>query len=112
MKKLPKAFKTKWLKALRSGKFKQARRQLRENGKYCCLGVAVAVHSAKYAKSSQNDYRSEPTKNSVPRGVLPALNQLIPETYDSESPMGVLINLNDSEDWSFKRIATWIEKNL
>jgi len=33
----------KWAKALRSGKYKQARGQLRKMGGYCCLGVLCDV---------------------------------------------------------------------
>jgi len=32
-----------WLKALRSGEFRQAQNQLRDDRKFCCLGVACEV---------------------------------------------------------------------
>lgn len=32
-----------WLAALRSGRYRQGRGQLRKNGRYCCLGVAAEV---------------------------------------------------------------------
>ena len=43
--KLPKAFKTKWIKALRSGKYKQGRLRLYnpKEDTYCCLGVAGKI---------------------------------------------------------------------
>lgn len=41
--KLPKAFKKKWVAALRSGKFEQGQCTLRDGKQYCCLGVACAV---------------------------------------------------------------------
>ena len=43
--KLPVAFKKKWVKALRSGKYKQGRCRLYnpETDSYCCLGVACRV---------------------------------------------------------------------
>ena len=34
---------TKWVEALRSGKYKQGRQYLNQDGKYCCLGVACEV---------------------------------------------------------------------
>ena len=35
----------KWIKALRSGRYKQGRKRLRTGNKYCCLGVACKVFS-------------------------------------------------------------------
>ena len=45
MEKLPKEFKKKWVAALRSGKYKQARGVLYDeyNKGYCCLGVSGKV---------------------------------------------------------------------
>ncbi len=37
--------KERWLKALRSGEYKQARKQLRFHDHYCCLGVLCDLHS-------------------------------------------------------------------
>jgi hypothetical protein len=39
--------KQKWIKALRSRKYKQARSSLHMDGKYCCLGVLMAIQNAK-----------------------------------------------------------------
>ena len=33
----------KWVAALRSGKFKQGKKQLKANNKFCCLGVACEL---------------------------------------------------------------------
>ena len=33
-----------WLEALRSGKYKQGRRFLRNNGEFCCLGVLCDIN--------------------------------------------------------------------
>ena len=37
--------KEKWLKALRSGKYKQGKGELREGGKFCCLGVLCDLYT-------------------------------------------------------------------
>lgn len=34
---------TKWVKALRSGKYKQGYKHLRRDNKYCCLGVLCEI---------------------------------------------------------------------
>ena len=39
-----KKVKQKWIKALRSGKYKQGRGYLRYNDKYCCLGVIIKLY--------------------------------------------------------------------
>ena len=33
-----------WVKALRSGSYEQGQRRLRDQGKFCCLGVACDLH--------------------------------------------------------------------
>jgi hypothetical protein len=38
-----KKVKTKWLEALRSGKYKQGKARLKREGKYCCLGVLCDI---------------------------------------------------------------------
>jgi len=44
IKKLPKVFKRKWLKALRSGEYEQGKSVLRNSkNEYCCLGVAAHI---------------------------------------------------------------------
>jgi hypothetical protein len=95
--KLPKAKKNKWIKALRSGKYEQGSGQLCEtmyNGDkyYCCLGVAKQIRLCQERKGSYNSLVSY---------------NFIPAEIQSK-----LTDMNDSKMWSFKKIATWIEKNL
>jgi hypothetical protein len=45
--------KTRWLAALRSGEYKQGRKQLAtEEGKFCCLGVLCEISGLKYDKDA------------------------------------------------------------
>lgn len=37
------AFKKRWLEALRSGKYEQGNAALREDNRFCCLGVAADI---------------------------------------------------------------------
>ena len=75
--KLPKEFKEKWLSALRSGEYTQAREALWVGNGYCCLGVACKV-----AKQIEDSYReSELNINTVEmegykRGLITILNKL------------------------------------
>lgn len=97
--KLPKAFKKKWLKALRSGKYKQGQGLLKEHGEYCCLGVACVVAGRKRLANL---------------GMIPDSEMRVPKFLrgtEAKVP-NKLITLNDDKRWDFKKIATWIEKNL
>jgi len=38
----------KWVKALRSGKYKQSREMLKNSGGYCCLGVLCEILDFKW----------------------------------------------------------------
>ena len=70
------AIKKAWIKALRSGEYKQG---------WCCLGVLDDTE--------------------VPPNVRKAIGL-------SEKHMNSLVDFNDSDRWSFKTIAKWIEENL
>ncbi len=103
--KLPKVLKRKWIAALRSGDYKQTIGTLVEqdgnNGyKYCCLGVACKVA---WSKPLLSDILGQ--------GTIPARVEITPILKKGEA-MDRLIDLNDTKKWSFKKIATWIEKNL
>ena len=53
--------KAKWLKALRSGKYKQTRGKLQRGGRNCCLGVLAACMGVnpKEAGGSVKDHRRD-----------------------------------------------------
>ena len=103
--KLPKEFATKWLQALRSGKYKQGKNRLCSvDGEYCCLGVAGEV--------AGNDVK--------PKGKLRAFLRHeefdnIPDELIGDSMENGLVNIlsvkNDSSE-SFDSIADWIEQNV
>ena len=98
---LPKLFKKKWLKALRSEKFKQGRTYLQNNNSYCCLGVACRiVHPKK--KIETICYIEESLKTKVPK---------ILRGNTTNPVVQKLTTLNDTGE-SFEEISNWIEKNL
>jgi hypothetical protein len=45
---MKKSIKKKWLEALRSGKYKQTVRNLKDNNGYCCLGVLCDVYAKEH----------------------------------------------------------------
>ena len=97
-----KAIMKKWVKALRSGKYKHTKGQLQDVTGYCCLGVLCEI--------SGKDY--QPGGGALPdevmcwagmagdMGTLPGKNR---KHVD-------LPELNDKANYSFKSIANVIER--
>lgn len=114
--KLPLGFKKKWVKALRSGNYKQGSHTLKERHsdgviKYCCLGVACEVAEAKIPYKHNNV--SYIQKDSGIRGISKIPAMLIGDESDYKNDLAEkLAGMNDSGRWSFDKIATWIEVNL
>jgi len=98
--KLPKRFKEKWLIALRSGEYQQVKENLYLCDKYCCLGVACNVMGV--SDKAINGWGT-PTR---------ALSHKIPKYFYEAPWLEVLMEMNDTEEKSFKQIALWIERNL
>jgi hypothetical protein len=99
--KLPKSFKEKWIKALRSGEYKQTMGALYlfEFDAYCCLGVACRLHG-KFDKIMDK------------QGVPEELSVKLPKYLTEHSvERQILIDMND-EGNTFKEIADYIEVNL
>jgi hypothetical protein len=90
-----KAIKSKWLEALRSGRYRQSRNALFSDRGYCCLGVLARITSPK-AKRCSLEYP--------------------PDTLVSQYQQTELANLNDGfggqTPHDFKQIADYIEANL
>lgn len=95
---MDKKLKGKWVKALRSGKYEQGLYTLKKENRYCCLGVLRHIQFPN-SNASQNGgwYLCERHQN------LAGLD------YSTQEKLS---QMNDSGKWSFKRIATYIEKNL
>ncbi len=102
-----KKLKAAWVKALRSGKYRQVRGMLHHKGhgnSYCCLGVLcdVAEKTTKF-KADRDEY------GRIVGGLLD----------DQPSRFGLrryqrdkLVELNDKAKLSFKEIADHIQKNI
>jgi hypothetical protein len=118
---MKKALAMKWVKALRSGKYKQAKDYLRvegENGResYCCLGVLGTICGIPKDTLSENktleSFRKKcniESDEGTPfvEGESTRIKVRIGKGFE-EFP--TLASANDGGA-SFKAIATWIEKN-
>jgi len=112
--KLPKAFKKKWVAALRSGKYKQGNNKLAELTSggviHCCLGVACEVAGSKteklydygviYKDIAKNKYIPKLLKGTANKDFKP-FNPIVKK----------LVDMNDGGK-SFKYIASYIERYL
>lgn len=86
----------KWVEALRSGEYKQVRGSLKEDGRYCCLGVICEINGKDKAGLKKGN--ALPSKTAL---------KFFGLSYGEAS---ALANMNDGGR-SFKYIAKHIEKN-
>ena len=93
--------KSKWVSALRSGRFKQGKRYLRNGDKYCCLGVLCSLVRPDETPDSPvgtwGGYQGLPGTD-VPIGLKPYVAR-------------ALATMND-EGASFEEIANCIEDQI
>lgn len=126
--KMDPSVKLRWVRALRSGEYKQGQgflRQTLNNGEllYCCLGVLCELYSREYG-----NYHFEPPKVPGSGDLFMGVNNVLPEPIRKwaklPSPLGLpmythapngvlkfLTNIND-EQFDFQTIADWIERQV
>lgn len=109
-----KRVKQKWLKALRSGEYRQGTKQLESRGAFCCLGVledlyrtAEQVRWTRHA-SSKGFHSKDCAKWS---GLETARDIDYAALSPRKSTVKKLVNMND-DGKTFPEIANWIEENL
>lgn len=103
---MDKELKEKWIKALRSGEYKQGKDCLRSNDNYCCLGVLCDIIDS---NSWVHDENSGLIKFNS--GVRLWYTHAPYEKIDWVKQVS-LMDLNDSQSKNFDEIADWIEENL
>lgn len=100
--------KTKWLSALRSGKYKQGQYLLRDRDNcYCPLGVLMEVSGLgewEAAEGSAYRYRMPADHN--------RFTNRVPCELVSQSRQSRITRLNDFGRMPFAAIADWIEENV
>lgn len=111
------AIRKKWLAALRGEDgtyYKQAKHQLRENAslslvptRHCCLGVLCDIFDPEGWRGCTTVYEYDYSTSThyPPAGLRTKLNL-------SYSDCCTLTELNDEKNYSFKKIADWIEQNI
>ena len=123
--------KEKWLKALRSGEYKQTRACLKNNEGFCCLGVLCDLYSKEFNVPWEVEYEEVPHSLLVPyfyilksdstlpdavvqwAGVGDENPRVFPEKYaEKEQNAFYLSKLNDVEQLDFNEIADIIEDEL
>ena len=95
-----KEIKTKWLAALRSGKYEQGFGALKTPSGHCCLGVLCDV--------------IDPTawKRNCHRGRVQTPGEYVRSLLPSSFNFDILVEMNDENHDSFENIANYIDKNL
>lgn len=112
---VPEADRIRWAEALESGKYKQGRGSLFDNGCYCCLGVLQEINGLPVYSQFSEDYETDiPAEWPADTGhiSLPSLNEvdyLLALDEDGESYGAD--KLNDDAGLSFKQIAQLIRGN-
>lgn len=113
---MKKAIRDRWVKALRSGKFRRGRGQLQPTANtYCCLGVLCKVAKISYERGAHGLALSDSKKLGFQIGDLNALVSLNDGVFDTSNvryyglpPRGY----RWGRGASFRVIADWIEEHL
>lgn len=107
---MDKGIKEKWVKALRSGRYKQIREYLKTDEGYCCLGVLCNIINRRKWKETifgECGYQDGATLETYELPIdVRKQAKLHPNTVSK------LIEMNDGEGKSFNQIADYIEKKL
>ena len=112
---MDKKLKAKWVKALRSGEYKQANGALRDGSGFCCLGVLLNESERGAWDGEQYCINTGEESDLFLSGELEGYASSLGLTTEQEV---LLIQMNDGEkDYegnpqSFAQIADYIEKNL
>lgn len=98
-----------WLAALRSGKYRQAREALKTYDSYCCLGVLCDLADPAGWGALEDGWAGTPANLVSEGNELPPI-ELIERVGLQAPDMHSLIGLNDDEREPFSAIADAIEQ--
>lgn len=97
-----------WVKALRSGDFKQGQRALRRGETFCCLGVLCDVMGAEWGGGDDVDLNPRINGELQAYYLAPVALETTGMTFAQQER---LYDMND-EGKPFSEIADYIEANL
>ncbi len=103
----------KWVKALRSGEYKQIKGTLQNKNGYCCLGVACDLYEKETGRKLSRNKKGFFTLRVLDNTFYPVrkwLNLKTPEGLYGNNQEQCLTIQND-HGYSFEKIANIIEKN-
>lgn len=100
-----------WIKSLRSGEYKQTRNVLKcESGGFCCLGVLCDLAAKDGGASWSKDSWGNWAFNEFYSGSPP--DEIVEYLGITEVEVQTLMQMNDDEGKSFRKIADHIEQEL
>lgn len=103
---MDKEVRDKWVKALRSGDYRQRRYQLQDaDGSNCCLGVLCRTQEVPSGVDDIGDVYFDGEAEKLSSTLLLRFGLRYSEARH-------LMNMNDNERKTFPEIADWIEANL
>ena len=111
------AIKKRWLKALRSGKYKQAQGKLYDGKDYCCLGVLYDIqYHGDWEQIGDFEYDGAPADAFAGDWIIDKSGGNLSTKFREKCQIPdasetTLIEMND-EGSDFEEIATWIEAEL
>lgn len=105
---LPREFAEKWVRALRSGEYKQDSKRglLKSRTGYCCLGVACKMVGVKSFKNAQWITLETYGLPKVPNGIPIEIHG-----YATVNPLVKELSSMNDKGKTFPQIADWIESN-
>lgn len=107
---------TRWIHALRSGEYKQAREYLRSGDRFCCLGVACDIYAKDTGDGKWSDGGLFKAHNGEQRSfqlIPPSVKDYFGLNYhpgDDTDLAPTLMLMNDVKNKTFGEIADYLEK--
>ena len=101
-----------WVAALRSGKYKKCKGELRKGNKFCVLGVLCDLHRKHGPIKDRAKWAKEDGGNSYSYGDLFFSAPRCAEKWASINCYGELSYNNDDDGSSFKQLAKKIERMI